>query len=78
MTGISIIADEIALTLFERYGKRAMVHVEEQVNLSRKRSDWEGVKSWRYVGSEIERLVRAPLNLRPELRGKLRSVSHLP
>jgi hypothetical protein len=60
MTGISIIADEIALTLFERHGKRALVHVEEQVRRSRKRADWEGVKSWRHVGSEIERLARIP------------------
>jgi hypothetical protein len=61
MTGISIIADEIALTLFKRHGKQAMVHVEEQVKLSRRRADWEGVKSWRCVGSEIERLARVPL-----------------
>jgi hypothetical protein len=61
MTGISLIADEIALTLFERHGNRAMVHVEEQVRLSRQRADWEGVRSWRYVGSEIEKLARVPL-----------------
>ena len=61
MTGISIVTDEIALTLFERHGRRAIVHVQEQIRLSLKRADWPGVKSWRYVGAEIEKLARVPL-----------------
>ena len=56
MAGISIFADKVALTLFERHGRRAMVHVEEQVKAAVKKDDWVAVKSWRYVGSEVERL----------------------
>jgi hypothetical protein len=56
MAGISIFAYKVALTLFERHGRRAMVHVEEQVKAAVKKDDWVAVKSWRYVGSEVERL----------------------
>jgi hypothetical protein len=56
MTEISIVTDKVARTLFERHGKRAMVHVEEQVKAALKKADWVAVKSWRYVGREIEKL----------------------
>jgi hypothetical protein len=57
MAGISIVVGEIAQNLFERHGVRAMVHVEEQVQLASERDDWASVKSWRYVGCEIEKLA---------------------
>jgi hypothetical protein len=60
MTGAIVIADKIALTLFERYGGRALVHVTEQIELLRKKGDLEGVKTWRHVGAELEKLARVP------------------
>ncbi len=56
MAGISIFADKVALTLFEQHGRSAMVHIEEQVRAAVRKADWAAVKSWRYVGSEVERL----------------------
>jgi hypothetical protein len=58
MTDISLFTNEVALTLFERHGKSAMVYVDEQVKLALRRADWLSVKSWRYVGGEIEKLTR--------------------
>jgi hypothetical protein len=61
MTGISIVTDEIALTLFERHGRKAIIHVQEQIGLSLERADWPSVKSWRYAGAEIDKLARVPM-----------------
>jgi hypothetical protein len=62
MTGISIFADDIAPMLFEHDGRTAaLAHVEEQIEISLRKADWEGVKSWRHVGSEIEKLALVPL-----------------
>jgi len=58
MMDVSTVTDDVALTLFERHGKSAMVYVDEQVKLALKKADWLSVKSWRCVGSEIEKLTR--------------------
>jgi hypothetical protein len=31
-----------------------MVHIEEEVGAAVGNADWVAVKSWRYVGSEVE------------------------
>jgi hypothetical protein len=53
-----VVFDNVAITLFKRHGKSATVYVEEQVKDAIKRADWSSVKSWRHVGSEIEKLAR--------------------
>ncbi|MDB5406150.1 MAG: hypothetical protein JWL84_1062 [Rhodospirillales bacterium] len=60
MADMVSVTQETAQTLVERYGRNAMVHVEDQVKVALKRSDWISVRSWRAVGSEIARQFRIP------------------
>ena len=62
MVGISMFSDEIALMLFEHDDRTAaLAHVDEQIEISIRKADWEGAQSWRRVGSEIEQLALVPL-----------------
>jgi hypothetical protein len=65
MTDALIVLDGVALTLVKRYGKSALAYADEQVKAALKGGDWQRVKAWRTVGSEIETL------LRPHLSGRI-------
>jgi hypothetical protein len=49
--------DGMALKLVERYGKSGLAYADEHVTAAIRDGDWHGVKAWRAVGSEFEKLV---------------------
>jgi hypothetical protein len=55
--------DQLAMALVAHHGNRAMVYVETQVDAAFEDDDWEGVKTWRRVGSQVEKLLRPQLSL---------------
>jgi hypothetical protein len=64
MTAVMMVTDGVALTLFERYGKSALTYADEQVKAALKGGDWQRVKAWRTIGSEVEKLLRPRFSAR--------------
>jgi hypothetical protein len=58
MTAVMMITDGVALTLVERYGKSALAHADQQIKAALKDGDWQRVRAWRAVGSDVEKLLR--------------------
>jgi hypothetical protein len=58
MTAVMMITDGVALTLVERYGKSALARADQQIKAALKDGDWQRVKAWRAVGSDVEKLLR--------------------
>jgi hypothetical protein len=48
---------EAAQTLVDQFGIRAMLYVDHQVQAALDHSDWHNVKAWRWVGSDVEKLL---------------------
>jgi hypothetical protein len=51
------VTDGMALTLVERYGRSGLAYADEHARAAIKDGDWHGVKAWRAVGSEFEKLL---------------------
>jgi hypothetical protein len=65
MTADSMMAiAEVAQTLVDQFGIRAMLYVDHQVRAALDHSDWHNVKAWRRVGSDVEKLL-SPRFLNP-------------
>jgi hypothetical protein len=54
--------EEIAMTLLDQHGSSAWAYVEDKVKAAWRDDDWEGVKTWRAVGQEVEKLRTRPLS----------------
>ena len=54
--------EEIAMTLLDQHGSSARAYVEDKVKAAWRDDDWEGVKTWRAVGQEVEKLGTPPLS----------------